>query len=568
VLADRIGAVDGHPAHRIDDFRPGRRLAGVHVWYGVAAHGEPMIWAGPQWPFSIVVLYGRGRHARGQVECAPSLPGAVPVRIFVRRALIYTHRWMGIVLGALFITWFISGMVLMYAQMPRLSRADRLSRMPVLDFHSARVSPLDAAAAVGYGVRTIRLGMFGGRPVYRLAGAEGSATVFADDGSDLEPVSAALAVAAARTFAPEYSTTIRYDGYLEIPDQWTLEVGRSLPLHRIALGDTADTRVYVSEASGEIIMKTTAAERRWAYPGAILHWLYITPLRRNGSAWAQLVIWTSLAGTAMALTGLVWGVWRFSPRRPYRLKRTPARSPYAGWMRWHHYAGLIAGVTTMTWVFSGLLSMDPWEWHPSTSPTRAQREALSGGSLRLTGVSLARLQAALAALNGAREAELVQFQGTPLLADAHHVVPLADGDPPPRVTRVDHDAILAAVKSAGRGVPIRDVTWLDRYDAYYYDRDGELPLPVLRVRYDDAQQTWLYVDAVRGTPLRKEERLTRLNRWLYHGLHSFDFPFLYYRRPLWDLVVILLSAGGLTLSITTILPAFRRFRRHARRLAR
>jgi hypothetical protein len=488
---------------------------------------------------------------------------AVPLRIFVRRALIYTHRWMGIVLGALFITWFISGVVLMYAQMPRLSRADRLARLPVLDFHAASITPLDAAAAVGYGVRTVRLGMFAGRPVYRLAGAEGSATVYADDGSDLEPVSAAQAIAEARTFDPERSATIQYDGYLETPDQWTLEVGRSLPLHRIALGDPADTRLYLSEASGEIVMKTTAVERRWAYPGAILHWLYMTPLRRHGPAWAQLVIWASLAGTVMALTGLVWGVWRFSPQRSYRLKRQRARSPYAGWMHWHHYAGLIAGATTVTWVFSGLLSMDPWDWHPSTSPTRAQREALTGGVMRLNGVSVPALREALSALKSAREAELVQFRGHLFLADAHHLVSLADTR---RVASVDRDAIVEAAKSAGGAAPIRDIAWLDRYDAYYYDRAGELPLPVARVRYDDPQQTWLYVDAVRGTPLRKEERLTRLNRWLYHGLHSLDFPFLYYRRPLWDLVVIALSAGGLALAVTTIVPALRRFRRHLRRL--
>jgi hypothetical protein len=486
----------------------------------------------------------------------------VSLRIFVRRLLIYTHRWMGILLGALFITWFVSGVVLMYAQMPRLSRSDRLARLPVLDFHTASVTPLDAAAAVGYGVRTVRLGMFGGRPVYRLAGAEGAATVFADNGSDLEPVNAARAVAEARTFAPESSETIRYDGYLETPDQWTLETARSLPLHRVALGDSADTRLYVSEGSGEIVMKTTAAERRWAYPGAILHWLYITPLRRNGAAWAQFVIWASLAGTATALTGLVWGVWRFSPKRHYRLKRQRARSPYAGWMRWHHYAGLFAGVTTVTWVFSGLLSMDPWDWHPSTSPTRAQREALTGGALRLNGVSVGALQEALAALEAPRESELVQFRGRLFLADGHRLVSLADGR---RVTSVDGDEIIKAVTSAGGTTPIRDITRLDRYDAYYYDRDGELPLPVVRVRYEDAQETWLYVDAVRGTPLRKEERLTRLNRWLYHGLHSLDFPFLYYRRPWWDLVVIALSGAGLALAITTIVPAFRRARRHYRR---
>ena len=57
-----------------------------------------------------------------------------------------------------------------------------------------------------------------------------------------------------------------------------------------------------------------------------------------------------------------------------------------------------------------------------------------------------------------------------------------------------------------------------------------------------------------------------LNRWLYHGLHSLDFPFLYYRRPLWDVVVIALSLGGLGLTLTTVVPVFRRARRHARHL--
>ena len=66
----------------------------------------------------------------------------------------------------------------------------------------------------------------------------------------------------------------------------------------------------------------------------------------------------------------------------------------------------------------------------------------------------------------------------------------------------------------------------------------------------------------------KEERLTRLNRWLYHGLHSLDFPFLYAKRPLWDIVVILLSVGGIVLSVTTVSQSWRRLRRHARRFDR
>jgi hypothetical protein len=88
---------------------------------------------------------------------------------------------------------------------------------------------------------------------------------------------------------------------------------------------------------------------------------------------------------------------------------------------------------------------------------------------------------------------------------------------------------------------------------------------VLRVKFNDPVQTWLYLDSRRGAIVRKEERLSRVNRWLYHGLHSFDFPFLYYRRPLWDIVVILFSVGGIVLSATTMAAAWRRLRRHAKR---
>jgi len=66
--------------------------------------------------------------------------------------------------------------------------------------------------------------------------------------------------------------------------------------------------------------------------------------------------------------------------------------------------------------------------------------------------------------------------------------------------------------------------------------------------------------------VRNEGRLSRANRWLYHGLHSLDFPILHTRRPLWDIVVIALSLGGLVVSATTLVPAGHRLKRHWSRL--
>jgi hypothetical protein len=59
-----------------------------------------------------------------------------------------------------------------------------------------------------------------------------------------------------------------------------------------------------------------------------------------------------------------------------------ARVPYSGLMRWHYITGVIFGVFTLTWIFSGLLSMDPWEW-VSGEDLRVSREPFSGGSVDL-----------------------------------------------------------------------------------------------------------------------------------------------------------------------------------------
>jgi hypothetical protein len=483
------------------------------------------------------------------------------LRARVSRFVVYTHRWLGIALGALFAAWFVSGIVMMYVGMPSLPATERLQHSPVLDFSTATVSPADAARTLDDPLDAIRLSMLDGRPLYRLRAGATVTSIFADDGRPLATLSRDAAVRVARAFAPEGAASVRYDGYLTGPDQWTLEAGRQLPMHRIALGDAGDSRLYVSERSGEVVLKTTAASRRWAYPGAILHWIYLTPIRRHTEVWAQLIIWTSLVGTLMSIVGFAWGIWRYSPKERYRLRRVRSHSPYSGWMWWHHYGGLVFGVFTITWVFSGLLSMDPWDWHPGTSPSAAARLAFAGGPFRAQALSVADLRRALARAAGAREAEVVQSQGDLWLATDRGVVPLtADSTALP----LDARAVRRLAESAMPAVNISDIRRLDEYDSYYYDRTRDLPLPAYRVRYSDGVQTWLYVDAVRGAVVRKEERLTRLNRWLYHGLHSLDFPFLYYRRPLWDVAVIVLSLGGLTLALTTIVPVYRRTRRHIR----
>jgi hypothetical protein len=475
------------------------------------------------------------------------------------RVLVYTHRWLGIAGGVLFVVWFVSGIVMMYARMPELGTAERLARLTAIQPAQIRAAP--PAPSEG-DISRIVISTLEGRPVYRVTANGRTGIAFADTGDAAPAVDADQSLRIARSCVGGHHD-VRYDARLADADQWSFGVRGRMPLHRIAVEDPAGTRLYVTEHGGEVVLKTTASGRFWGWTGAVLHWLYFTPLRRNAALWNEVIVWSSIAGTVMCLVGIAWGAWRLAPRRGYRLRDHRQWSPYAGWMRWHHYAGLLFGIVTTTWIFSGLLSMDPWDWHPTTAPTRAQRASVAGGVIAAADLPVERIRRVVEAFspNLPKEMEITRFRGHYYAAAAGGIVSFDEPQFGAR-DQLPSDQIVGAANIAMTGVAIEGLTWLDDYDAYYYDRQRELSLPVLRVRYADPQQTWLYFDPRRGTIARKEERLTRINRWLYHGLHSLDFPFLYYKRPLWDIVVIVLSIGGIVLSASTLSASWRRVKRN------
>jgi hypothetical protein len=119
------------------------------------------------------------------------------------------------------------------------------------------------------------------------------------------------------------------------------------------------------------------------------------------------------------------------------------------------------------------------------------------------------------------------------------------------------------VKGVGSGHAVTEVRLLNRSDAYYYSH-ATLPLPVLRLKFDDRDGTWLYVDPLMSRVVARFTTRERVQRWLYNGLHSLDFPFLYQRRPLWDIVVVTLCLGGAFLSFIGVFIAARRVRQGVR----
>jgi hypothetical protein len=511
----------------------------------------------------------------------------------LRACLIVTHRYLGILLSIVFIVWFVSGIVMMYAGgMPALTPEQRLERLAPLDLAAVRLTPREAAERSGAGpaVGEASLSSTLGRPAYRFRRFDDLGIVFADDGTLLAGLDEADSRNVASRFLGVAEERISFIRTVTEPDQWTLTQARALPLHKFSVDDEDATEVYVSPQSAEVSLVTTRRSRALAWLGTIPHWFYFTPLRVNQPVWYWTVVWVSAVGCLLAVLGLVLSVTQFRRTQPFRLA---ASIPYRGWMRWHYMTGALFGVFALTWVFSGLMSMEPFAWTRATG-LDVPRDALGARGLdleRYPAVDAAALQNILAGRE-LKELELVSLREEPYYVA--RVTPVGNGadfgserqhQPYPLTAGANPNELLIAASSMQlrhepfsteslleklrRAIPdaaIVEQELLSEYDSYYYARNGAAPLPVLRVKFDDPDATWVYVDPRKSEVVALTHRSSRLERWLFNGLHSLDFAFWYDKRPLWDIGMILLSLGALATSGIGMYLGFKRLRRDLARL--
>jgi hypothetical protein len=480
-----------------------------------------------------------------------------------RRFAILMHRWLGVALCSLFLVWFPSGLALMYWEFPSVTPRDRLDRAAALDPSTIRLSPPDAFRQAGVAEPPIeaRLAVFDGHPVYRFRTNREESAVYADTGGrpGAPSTEQTARVAAAWTGQPVRAATV---AEIDI-DQWTVEGSfRSLrPLWKYSWPD--GEQVYVSQRTGEVVQYTTRASRIGAYVGAIPHWLYFTPLRRHRSVWTALVIGLAAAGTIVAVLGLVIGISVYSPRKRYRRAGAPSANPYRPPKRWHLALGLLFGAGAATWAFSGLMSMDPF----STSNARERVPESLQGQLDLPAFAARHPREALVQLAGAdvKELECLSIAGSAVYlaslgGGGFRIVPM-NGEPR---AEFDQNAIAAALAGLPQPAGAADLRRVAQYDRYYLDRHRRLPLPVVVARWHDARATRYYIDPRTARIVGSYSSHDWSDRWLYHGLHSLDVPWLYSSRPSWDIVVLAFMIGGTALSVTSLLLAWRVVRRMTR----
>jgi hypothetical protein len=484
----------------------------------------------------------------------------------IRRGLVAVHRWLGVALALNFFVWFASGIGMMYWDFPSVSADDRLARLPVLDRDALHVSLAEAFESAGIeSASEARIETFDGRPVYRLRSGRTQRVVYADSREIRNAITREQTDRIASQWVSRSIATATVRA-LDDVDQWTVQ----LPLARLKpvweYSWPGGEVVYVSQASGEVVQYTTRASRLGAYVGAIPHWLYVTPLRRNGPLWSRIVIWLSGVGTVAAALGLTIGVWTFSPSRKYRRGGVPVRLPYRGWKRWHAILGLIVGIGALTWAFSGMLSMDPFPL-PGDPPQTEDVEQTLRGPIQAGAFQALEARAALASLGTAKVKQL-EFVAS---VEPFYVATLESGDT--RIvnlsgsirTSLDAPEIAHTISDAVQPDKVAGTELLNEYDRYYLDRHHARPLPVLLIRLADRDASRFYVDLKTARLVGAYNARNWVTRWVYHGLHSLDFPWLYRYRPLWDVVVGAFMVGGTALCFTSLVLAWQVIGRSLRR---
>lgn len=472
----------------------------------------------------------------------------------LKKLLLQIHDLSGILLSLMFVIWFLSGLVLIYAGFPHASREERFLHLSFLessDFDSIQM-PLDLSGRVELEKRS-------GIPVYRVYKGRKAQKVY--NAISLKPwkeCSEKEAIALAEDFVGAKTLAVQKIDELDQWMPWSY-YRPLLPMYRISLDDEEHTRLYISEKSGSIVQETTRASRWAARVGAMPHWVYLRSLYLQKGFGKQLVLVFVLLGILASLSGLLVGFIRLRKRKKGEKKHWHSWTPYKKfWYKWHHISGFVFGLFVCTFILSGLVSLTSIpSWmvpvHAKVSPQKVWNQ-----SPDLKQFSQLSMSDFWNALDDKQEIRKVVFKR--VMGKACFWLYRNDFEKAEEYL-VDENGIHRKEHYSGEEVSqwceksfpqlAYDLQEQKEFDAYYQPSGmAARPLPVWQIKLKDADHTRLYVSSNSGELLKSYNSNQRWRRWSYRSLHAFDLPFLkqheWLRKLL--LIVVLLGVGAVSIS--------------------
>ncbi len=447
-------------------------------------------------------------------------------------------------LGILFFVWFASGLVMVYHTFPKVSPTDRLAKMDLLS--AEELPTIDSVIARNTKIlhgRGLTLNKYLGQAIF----SSGKDQVFADSTDHAAQITSERIIQVAKLW--NGSEIARIDTLNKV-DQW-IPFGYYdvyFPIYKFHFADEQQHQLYIASTNGDVLQYTDRDGRFWAWLGAIPHWVYFTQLRQNSSLWMEVVIWLAAIGCIMCLAGLFMSLYvSFKSKRVVPYKKT--------WFKWHHILGLIFGVISITFAFSGLMSLanaSGWvpQPHMAEHPMRTINKGINPADYRLD------YRDVLAAYPETRQIEWHAFAGRPYYTiRSNNEVRYVDAtNINPKELALSQEDCEDAVKLVhGEGVKF-ETTYLTEPETYYIGRKHQVSLPVWRIEVmdvDDIDRSTYYINPETGST-RYVNRTSRWMHWLYPALHSLSFTWLVKYPLLWSVVMWVCMIGGAALSLTGV----------------
>lgn len=507
----------------------------------------------------------------------------------MKRWLYLIHRWGGIAVALFMLMWFASGLVIMYSGSSALNASEQLAGREALDIepgwlsvgeawrisaneraalplNKSRNEPEAKASFNGDYIAAARLVRQAHQPVWLVENGAGQRFALSALNGELQLTSVNDAELIAKNWLIAQggkSASISQIRYLDTGPQDSSVRNYELlqPFHRFQIDDSG-REILISQRTGEVVRDSTALARTLYFVGNWIHLLRPIESFGNAEARRNVQLWSGFIALIACLTGIVIGVQRWRPGWFGTATYSKGRvHPYRDvWNTWHFWVGLIGGFAALLWAFSGYLSTNPGRVFSSANPSREELKNYQGVQ---------------------PPSVLLQWQPTASMSNEKDVVEiqaryLGDKAALYAVTRsekiiaqhvegtsnqFDEGDLLQAASRAFGANAVRDYTLLNEYDNYYYLRHEQSaldrPLPVLRVRFNDAAATTIYLDPQSGRLLLKQDASRRVYRWLYSALHHWDFGWLQW-RPLWQAWMLPLVGMGIVLGGTSVVLGWKR----------
>jgi hypothetical protein len=469
----------------------------------------------------------------------------------LKTALIQLHKISGSFISLLFLVWFLTGIVLIFAGFPHASRQERFEHL--IPFNSYDFENIQAFPPTK---GKVELEKYLDKPVYRVYFGRRAQKVY--DATTLESIKSFSeddAIVIAERFRQHPVSKIELVEELDSWIPWSY-YKPLLPFYKCYVDDAAHTVLYVSSKSGAIIQETNRDSRWLARVGAIPHWIYFKQLKSNDELWKTIVVVLGIIGLLACVSGF-WVAF-------YRVKkdennRTVKLTVYKKWdYKWHHLMGWFLAVLMSTFTLSGIFYTTNIPSWLSAKPEG--RSYLSKWNKVQVNDSL--MHPSIAWKQLPNKNKLRKLAPSSSLNKQVINAYYDDYRNPQSYCIINNDSLVpftfteTDLINYAQGIFKHDSFELKLQTSYddYYRESGMFhhPLPAYKIIVNDEYNTQLYIDGNTGKAVTHIDNNKQWRRWLTKALHKFDFPFLANYDWLRKILLIIAMLAGSFMCITSV----------------